>query len=54
MIDKFIEIFKYKNVDYLSNGNPPTFPDGFDVEIFKFSALEKSYLNRKIYMKKNM
>ena len=55
MIDKFIEIFKYKNVDYLSNGNPPTFPDGFDVEIFKFSALEKSYLKSKnLYEKEHV
>ena len=28
-----------------SNINPPTFPDGFDVEIIKLSALKKSYEN---------
>ena len=50
IIDKFTQIFKNKNVDYLSNGNPPTFPDGFDVEIFTFNALEKSYFNRKKFI----
>ena len=47
IIDKFIEIFGKKNVDYLSNGNPPTYPDGFDVEIFKFKALKESFLKSK-------
>jgi len=55
IIDKFTQIFKNKNVDYLSNGNPPTFPDGFDVEIFKFNALEKSYFNAKsLYEKEHV
>jgi spore coat polysaccharide biosynthesis protein SpsF (cytidylyltransferase family) len=31
------------NVDYASNTLIPTFPDGVDVEVFKFSALEKAY-----------
>tara|TARA_B100000700_G_C15047710_1_gene858732 strand:- start:569 stop:2605 length:2037 start_codon:yes stop_codon:yes gene_type:complete len=34
--------FKLK-VDYLSNTNPATFPDGLDVEIFSFKALEKAW-----------
>ena len=55
IIDKFTQIFKNKNVDYLSNGNPPTFPDGFDVEIFTFNALEKSYFNAKsLYEKEHV
>tara|TARA_E500000178_G_scaffold356709_1_gene437701 strand:- start:1092 stop:3119 length:2028 start_codon:yes stop_codon:yes gene_type:complete len=63
IIDKFIEIFKNKNVDYLSNGNPPSYPDGFDVEIFKFKALKESFLKSKSlhqkehvtpYIKKNV
>lgn len=29
--------------DYVSNVDPPTFPDGFDVEIFSFDALEKAF-----------
>ena len=34
LIDKFLDrFFKFK-YDYFSNINPPTFPDGFDIEIF--------------------
>ena len=47
MIDSFIEIYQRKNVDYLSNGNLPTFPDGFDIEVFRFSSLKKSFLKSK-------
>ena len=47
IIDNFIEIFKRKKLDYLSNGSPPSFPDGFDIEIFKFNALKQSYLKSK-------
>ncbi len=47
IIDEFIEIFIEKKVDYLSNGNPPTYPDGFDIEIFTFDALKKSFLKSK-------
>jgi glutamate-1-semialdehyde 2,1-aminomutase len=50
MIDEFINIFKKKKVDYLSNGNPATFPDGFDVEIFTFNSLKYSFQKtREIY-----
>lgn len=48
LIDKMIEIYsKFKDVDYLSNVHPPTFPDGFDIEIFNFDILKKTYLNAK-------
>ena len=30
-----------RKVDYASNTNPPTFPDGLDVEVFKFDVLKK-------------
>ena len=39
IIDKAIE----KNVDYCANTLNPTFPDGMDVEVFKYSALEKAW-----------
>ena len=45
LVDKCIEKFIQLDVDYCSNINPPTFPDGFDVEIIKLSALKKSYEN---------
>jgi glutamate-1-semialdehyde aminotransferase/spore coat polysaccharide biosynthesis protein SpsF (cytidylyltransferase family) len=47
IVDEVITNYFYKKVDYASNINPPTFPDGLDVEIFKFSVLKKAYLNAK-------
>ena len=48
IIDKMISKYlRLKNIDFLSNTHPPTFPDGFDVEIFKFSALQKAFKNAK-------
>lgn len=41
IIDKVIEKYKKREVDYCSNVHPPTFPDGFDVEVFGFDILEK-------------
>ena len=38
--------FFIKKLDYLANTNPPTkskFPDGSDIEIFKFRSLQKIY-----------
>ena len=39
MIDNAIEIFKKGNYDYISNCNPPSFPDGLDLEIFTKQVL---------------
>lgn len=39
IVDAAIEKFKLANSDYVSNVNPPTFPDGLDVEVFSVSAL---------------
>jgi glutamate-1-semialdehyde aminotransferase/spore coat polysaccharide biosynthesis protein SpsF (cytidylyltransferase family) len=47
IVDDVISNFFLKNVDYASNVNPPTFPDGLDVEVFKFSALKKAYIEAK-------
>jgi spore coat polysaccharide biosynthesis protein SpsF (cytidylyltransferase family) len=44
VVDKVINNFFLKRVDYASNSNPPTFPDGLDVEVFKFSALKEAYI----------
>jgi spore coat polysaccharide biosynthesis protein SpsF (cytidylyltransferase family) len=41
IIDKFISCFLDSEVDYVWGGDPPTFPDGVDTEVFSFSALEK-------------
>jgi glutamate-1-semialdehyde 2,1-aminomutase len=43
IVDKIINNFFSTNVDYASNINPPTFPDGFDAEIFTFAALKTAH-----------
>ena len=47
IIDKLIKINNKKKFDYLSNINPPSFPDGFDVEIFSKKILKEAYLKAK-------
>lgn len=45
LIDEVVGFF-LKNVDrydYVSNVNPPTFPDGLDLSVFSFLALEKTW-----------
>ncbi|MGD1003084.1 MAG: glycosyltransferase family protein [Minisyncoccia bacterium] len=42
-IDKVIDACVTGDYDYASNTLEPTFPDGVDVEVFKFSALKKAY-----------
>ena len=44
IVDDVISNFFLKKVDYASNIHPPTFPDGLDVEVFKFSALKEAYI----------
>ena len=44
LIKKLITFFiRNKKYDYVSNILIPSFPDGFDIEIFKSSALKKAY-----------
>jgi glutamate-1-semialdehyde aminotransferase/spore coat polysaccharide biosynthesis protein SpsF (cytidylyltransferase family) len=43
IVDKIINKFFSANLDYASNINPPTFPDGLDAEIFTFAALKKAH-----------
>ena len=42
LVDELIRGFKAANVDYFSNIDPPTYPDGLDIEVFTFKALEKA------------
>jgi glutamate-1-semialdehyde 2,1-aminomutase len=44
IVNKMIDKFKNIKTDYLSNINPPSFPDGLDAEVFTFKALQKCYL----------
>ena len=43
LIDRLITYGIEKDVDYCSNTLNPTFPDGMDIEVFKYSALEKAW-----------
>lgn len=52
IINSLLNIYKKNNYDYVSNVNPPTFPDGLDVEIFSLSSLKKSYLENKTILNK--
>ena len=47
-IDNVINFAINNDLDYASNTLKPTFPDGIDVEAFKFSVLEKAYKEAKL------
>jgi glutamate-1-semialdehyde 2,1-aminomutase len=42
LVDEAIRRFKSAGVDYLSNANPPTYPDGLDIEVCTLKALEQA------------
>lgn len=42
LVDETVRLFKAADVDYLSNVAPPSFPDGLDIEVFSFAALERA------------
>lgn len=42
LVDEVIRRFKSANVDYFSNVAPPTYPDGLDIEVCTFKALEQA------------
>ena len=39
LIDAMLQEFEESGYDYLTNAAPPTFPDGLDVEVMRFSCL---------------
>jgi len=43
LVDEVIRSFKAANVDYFSNTNPPTYPDGLDIEVCTYTALEQAH-----------
>ena len=43
LVDEAIEKFTTSGVEYLCNTSPPTYPDGLDIEVFTFSALERAH-----------
>ncbi|RTY34218.1 aminotransferase class III-fold pyridoxal phosphate-dependent enzyme [Chlorobium phaeovibrioides] len=42
LVDGCIRQFKATGVDYLTNTNPPTYPDGMDIEVFAYKALQRA------------
>ena len=42
LVDDVIRCFSAAQVDYFSNTNPPTYPDGLDIEVFTYKALEQA------------
>jgi glutamate-1-semialdehyde 2,1-aminomutase len=42
LVDEVIRRFKTAGVDYFSNISPPTYPDGLDIEVCTFKALEQA------------
>jgi glutamate-1-semialdehyde 2,1-aminomutase len=44
LVDEVIRQFKAESVDYFCNTNPPTYPDGLDIEVFTFKSLEQASL----------
>jgi spore coat polysaccharide biosynthesis protein SpsF len=47
LVDKIIEVTQAEGNDYGSNVIEETFPDGQDVEVFKFTALETAWKSAK-------
>jgi len=43
VIDEVIKLREVRNVDYASNVDPPSYPDGLDVECFTFSSLAAAH-----------
>jgi spore coat polysaccharide biosynthesis protein SpsF len=43
IIDSVVQLVTSEDWDYVSNTNPPTFPDGLDVEVMTFAALETAW-----------
>lgn len=43
VVDRVIEAFLARGVDYVSNIDPPTYPDGLDVEVMTSAALQQAH-----------
>jgi glutamate-1-semialdehyde 2,1-aminomutase len=42
LVDQCIQGYKQANVDYFSNTDPATYPDGLDIEVMSFASLERA------------
>ncbi len=45
IVDDVINFHINNKLDYSSNTNPPTYPDGLDVEVFSFKCLQDAFKN---------
>jgi spore coat polysaccharide biosynthesis protein SpsF len=52
LIDQMLEIAVLENADYLTNGFNPGFPDGQDIEVMRWSALELAWQNATLLSEK--
>lgn len=43
VVDRTIDFYAHGGFDYASNALEPSFPDGLDVEVFRFSCLEAAW-----------
>lgn len=43
VVDQIVEYHLAHDLDYTSNVDPPTWPDGLDVEVMRFSVLEEAW-----------
>jgi glutamate-1-semialdehyde 2,1-aminomutase len=43
LVDEVVARFTSGGADYASNVDPPTFPDGLDIEVFSFAALRSAW-----------
>ena len=48
LVDEIVTFAVANNYDYVSNGLVEHYPDGQDVEVFKFAALETAWRNAKL------
>ena len=45
LVDSIISRYQDNQIEYICNTNPPTYPDGMDVEVFSFSSLKEAWKN---------
>ena len=48
VIDEVIQLYRTGEYDYASNTLEPTFPDGLDIEVFRFECLEQAWREAKL------
>ena len=42
LIDSVVSFFRQYQLDFAYNNNPPSYPEGLDVEVFNFASLKKA------------